>query len=77
MKDAESVTFGTSGLERAAHLRRNPPEGDVVPIWRGKPMMEGSETARTLTFLPPNHSVFDDAKEALISVDMTTRMKSG
>ena len=71
MKDAESVTFGTSGLERAAHLRRNPPEGDVVPIWRGKPMMEGSETARTLTFLPSNHSVFDDAKEAAIFLGLS------
>ena len=71
MKDAESVTFGTSGLDRAAHLRSDPPTGLVMPVWRGKPMLEGSETAREVTFLEPDHSVFEDAKESTIFLGLS------
>ena len=30
----ESVTFGGSGLDRAVHLRSDPPNGRVLPLWR-------------------------------------------
>ncbi|MEM9969905.1 MAG: NAD(+) diphosphatase [Pseudomonadota bacterium] len=65
MKDAESVTFGTSGLDRAAHLRADPPPGPVMPVWRGKPLVEAGETRRVV-YLPPDHTVFDDASDAPI-----------
>lgn len=48
MRIAESVTFGGSGLERAAELRRQPARiaqmlqaGRVLPLWRGKPLTVG------------------------------------
>jgi NAD+ diphosphatase len=46
MRLAESVTFGGSGLNRAAELRGDAEaqaallaRGQVLPIWRGKPLM--------------------------------------
>lgn len=46
MQSAESVTFGGSGLNRLAALRRDPDllasalaSGEVLPIWRGKPLV--------------------------------------
>jgi NAD+ diphosphatase len=48
MRIAETVTFGGSGLDRAALQRADPDAlashlsaGRVVPIWRGKPLMAG------------------------------------
>ena len=48
MRIAETVTFGGSGLDRAAHLRgdaegleRLRAGGWVLPVWRGKPLMRG------------------------------------
>ncbi len=66
MKDAESVTFGTSGLDRAAHLRADPPAGDVMPIWRGKPLLSFGDRDRDIAYLPPDHSVFDEANEPAV-----------
>ena len=50
MRNAETVTFGGSGLDRAAGLRRRPEElaglldsgGRVLPVWRGKPLLAGA-----------------------------------
>lgn len=46
MRIAEDVTFGGSGLDRAAHLRRDGDgleaalrTGTVLPVWRGKPLI--------------------------------------
>ena len=68
MRDAESVMFGGSGLDRAAELRRDAVrvaamlnEGSVLPIWRGKPLLD-AET-RLPVFLDADHSVFDSAGE--------------
>lgn len=72
MKNAEKVTFGGSGFNRAGDFRRDEgalkqmyanPEAQVLPVWRGKPLISGDEN-RQLAFLPPNHTVFQDAKEA-------------
>ena len=48
MRLAETVTFGGSGLDRAAALRSDPvrmaallARGQVLPIWRGKPLIVG------------------------------------
>ncbi|MEM6385914.1 MAG: NAD(+) diphosphatase [Pseudomonadota bacterium] len=68
MKDAETVMFGGSGLDRAAELRREPNKidallknGSVVPFWRGKPLL--NTKTRVPVFLPANHAVFADALE--------------
>ncbi len=69
MKDAETVMFGGSGLNRAAELRRDEvriakllSEGGVLPIWRGKPLLD--EETRQPVFLPATHGVFAVAREA-------------
>ncbi len=64
MKDAERVTFGGSGLNRAAELRgdaarlsdlmRSPGAG-ILPLWRGKPLFDGP--ARNPAWLPADHAV--------------------
>ena len=54
MREAESVTFGGSGLNRAAHLRGQPDEiavllrsdsSGVPAIWRGKPLLDAESRA--------------------------------
>ena len=71
MRHAETVTFGGSGLDRAAHLRCEPerlrdlmeaPEAGVLAHWRGK-LLLGSED-RAPVFLPHGHPVFRLADEA-------------
>ena len=63
MKHAEQVTFGGSGLDRVAHLRGNPqalaearthPDGASILMWRGKPMVCGSDGDR-LAFVTMQH----------------------
>ena len=66
MKHAESVTFGGSGLDRAAQLRCAPPEGDVMPVWRGKILLTAEGETRRPIFLPADHAVFGDAAEAAV-----------
>ena len=75
MKHAETVTFGGSGLDRAAHLRAQPEEvaalfakSGVLPIWRGKPLLDAEN--RQPVFLPHDHSVFDHAVEAAVFVGL-------
>ena len=71
MRQAESVTFGGSGLNRAAHLRGKPEElaalltgaeAGVLPIWRGKPLLDAE--SRAPVFLAAGHPAFSTADEA-------------
>lgn len=69
MKNAESVMFGGSGLDRAAQLRSDSDRigqmlrtGGVLPLWRGKPLLE--VTTRQPVFLPADHAVFESSREA-------------
>ena len=63
MRAAEDVTFGSSSLDRAAHLRKDPsaldthPEATTIVLWRGKPLVSG-DPAR-LTHLPLDHPVLE------------------
>lgn len=69
MKNAEAVTFGGSGLDRAAELRSDPnalagmmadPSVRVLPLWRGKPLFQGNpKTPAWLTF---GHEIFAGGK---------------
>ncbi len=52
MQIAETVTFGGSGLDRRAEMRRDTSalkgaltKGKVLPIWRGKPLLQGDRLA--------------------------------
>ena len=71
MRHAETVTFGGSGLDRAAELRGRPDEiadapRDVVLLWRGKPLVEGPGLDR-LARLPVDHPILSEAApEALL-----------
>ena len=69
MRHAEEVTFGGSGLDRAAALRSDPAEmathlaqGWVLPIWRGKPLLE---TEGRLGWLRADHPVLTGGGPAL------------
>ncbi len=68
MRGAEDVTFGGSGLDRAAALRSRPeeiaylyaaPEARVLPIWRGKPLFAEDGCG----WLPVGHPVQGEAME--------------
>ena len=65
MQGAEEVTFGGSGLDRAAHRRADAAAiladgGTVVPLWRGKACLSGDAPA----WLPADHPALADAVEA-------------
>ena len=69
MRKAETVTFGGSGLDRAAHLRKDPAalaeaieRGRVLPVWRGK-VLAGPEGA--LAWLRPGDPALALAREPL------------
>jgi NAD+ diphosphatase len=73
MKLAETVTFGGSGLDRGAEMRGDAAAlaaalapgggGSVLPLWRGKPLMEetGEGTGARLVWLPGDHPMLADA----------------
>jgi len=74
MKIAETVTFGGSGLNRAAELRGDASQiaalmqdgaARGLPIWRGKPLFCGKDRDRA-GWLELGHSLFDNATEAPI-----------
>ena len=69
MKNAEDVTFGGGGLDRAAHMRAAPPTGDVLPFWRGKPLLKVSNEERgprSPRFLEASDVVFDHSDEPAV-----------
>ncbi|ETX15475.1 NUDIX hydrolase [Roseivivax halodurans JCM 10272] len=66
MRHAEEVTFGGSGLDRAAELRERPeeleramadPDARAVLLWRGKPLVAEDALVR----LPLGHPALEDA----------------
>lgn len=65
MRHAETVTFGGSGLDRAAHVRGNAealgaaedsPLARAIPFWRSKPLVVGNQ-GLDLGRLPLDHPV--------------------
>jgi NAD+ diphosphatase len=71
MRIAETVTFGGSGLDRAAHLRGDAaaveamlrdPAARILPVWRGKPLFAGDP--RDLGWLTPGHAALSPPDEA-------------
>lgn len=70
MRHAEEVTFGGSGLDRAAEIRGDAdniaalqasPASSAVVFWRSKPLFSG-ENSNALARVPLNHPVLQDTK---------------
>ncbi|MBJ3762655.1 NAD(+) diphosphatase [Maribius pontilimi] len=63
MRHAEEVTFGGSGLDRAAHERAgadrlwSAPGARVLPLWRGKPLVRQQGDGCALCLLPSDEAV--------------------
>ncbi len=68
MKIAETVTFGGSGLDRAAEWRSQAqdlakrPDSQSIVLWRGKPMIADDG----LFHVPMDHPILKDASEGLV-----------
>ncbi|MGV6850487.1 MAG: NAD(+) diphosphatase [Marinibacterium sp.] len=71
MRQAENVTFGGAGIDRAAHWRgdatalnaaRTDPAARAVLLWRGKPMVATAqgEPGDQLVAVPLNHPVISE-----------------
>ena len=69
MENAETVTFGGSGLDRAAHLRGQATllakrvDACSIVLWRGKILINDNDQ---LCRLPMNAAIFDDASSDFI-----------
>lgn len=73
MRNAEQVTFGGSGLDRAAEIRGNVPacaaalqhpDTRTIVLWKGKPLLFGEGGARALVRLPLTHPILKEARNA-------------
>ncbi|MFP7571932.1 NAD(+) diphosphatase [Marivita sp. S2033] len=73
MRNAEYVTFGGSGLDRAAEIRGNipalaaalhAPESRTIVLWKGKPLLVGDGRTRQLARLPLDHAILKEARSA-------------
>ena len=73
MKLAETVTFGGSGLDRAAQLRGNLTETDMsrgqsIVIWRGKVLVVNKDNPN-LAMLSCTHTILADAPQIFLGRD--------
>lgn len=78
MKLAETVTFGGSGLDRAAQLRGNLTETDIskgqsIVIWRGKVLVVNKDSP-TLAMLSCTHPILADAPQIFLGRDTVTML---
>ena len=71
MKRAETVTFGGSGLDRAAEYRRDPaglaglwPAAQILLMWRGRPLMH--EDGGGLAYLTADHPLAGGVATAIL-----------
>ncbi|WP_037315031.1 NAD(+) diphosphatase [Ruegeria halocynthiae] len=74
MKNAEHVTFGGSGLDRAAHIRgdaekiaqaRAHPQAKCLLIWRGKILVQG-EGLDQLGLIPMIHTLVENGPGGIV-----------
>jgi len=74
MKHAETVTFGGSGLDRAAHLRADidgvkaDAGARTIVMWRGKPLIEGEGAG--LLRVPLDHPILNDASDLRLFIGL-------
>ena len=68
MRASETVTFGRTTIDRAAHLRRDiapltaDPAARTIVTWRGKSLVAHDDDGTTLTELPLDHPVLAAAE---------------
>ena len=71
MRTAEQVTFGGSGLDRAAELRGDipalaahmqDPATRTIVLWKGKPLVVRSESSCGLARIPLDHPILKEAR---------------
>jgi NAD+ diphosphatase len=66
VKDAEHVTFGGAGLDRAAELRAEAdalarqPGACILAVWKGKPLLRETGGGLASVFLAPDSPLFAD-----------------
>ncbi|MGV6803044.1 MAG: NAD(+) diphosphatase [Ruegeria sp.] len=74
MKHAETVTFGGSGLDRAAQIRtdaealiaaRHDPMARCLLLWRGKPLVQGNALDR-LSLVPMSHELIKNGPGGVV-----------
>ncbi|MGJ8612127.1 MAG: NAD(+) diphosphatase, partial [Octadecabacter sp.] len=76
MKNAETVTFGGSGLDRAAHLRSEidavaaDPTARAIVLWRGKLLITAQDGP--LARLPLDHPIMSDASDERVFLGLDT-----
>ncbi len=79
MRLAETVTFGGSGLNRAAEMRGDAdalaraardPAARTILLWKGKPLMCGDAPAPELVRLPMDHPVLAETEGAPLLLGM-------
>jgi NAD+ diphosphatase len=75
MRSAEQVTFGGSGLDRAAEVRGDIPAiaallqdagSRAIVLWKGKPLVDQSHGGCALARLPLNHPILKEARSTPI-----------
>jgi NAD+ diphosphatase len=73
MRQAETVTFGGSGLDRAQALRGDPAAlqaawagARVLPLWRGRVCVTDEGDATALVWIGPDHPVLQGAGERIL-----------
>lgn len=75
MRNAEQVTFGGSGLDRAAELRGDPveiarlsrlPDSRILPLWQGKPMVRDLEDGLSLAPVAHGHPILSHSENGLV-----------
>ncbi|MFZ1470782.1 MAG: NAD(+) diphosphatase [Paracoccaceae bacterium] len=71
MQQAETVTFGGAGLDRAPHVRADAvalqqawEQARVLPFWRGRPLTEGDDVA-SLVWIAAAHPLFAGVTEPI------------
>ena len=77
MKIAETVTFGGSGLDRAAHIRgdqaalsqaKADPNARAIVLWRGKPLLQG-EAREKVVRLAMDHAMLPKAEPIFLGLE--------
>lgn len=69
MRIAERVTFGGSGLDRAADLRpaafeiAQGPDAAILPMWKGKPLVRDDGADVALVAVPAGNTALEAANE--------------
>jgi NAD+ diphosphatase len=85
MKHAELVTFGGSGLDRAAHIRgdadqlaqmRAHPQASCLLMWRGKPLVQGEGLDR-LGLIPMAHDLVANGPGGIVEESIFLGLSDG